>query len=152
LVPHLDKRDVAQSEDVWMATNLQGRFDDDQAAAISFDYKRINQWIGPYARHPHHAGGLYFQTFILVFERNVILSHLYDASLGMNFDAFILQGVFHELPNLFSHSGHDSICHFNNHYAGLAAQKLVASLRRATAPPSLSTTRRRWRRRPRRQK
>ena len=68
------------------------------------------------------AGRLYFQSLIFVLERDLILSHADDASLGMHFDAFVLKSVFNELPNLFSHSGHDSIGHFNNHYARLAAQ------------------------------
>ena len=74
------KRNVAQRENVWMAADLQGWFDDNQAATISFDCKRISQWVGAHTGNPHHTGGLYFEAIIFVFERDVILSHAYRSS------------------------------------------------------------------------
>ncbi len=93
-----------------------------QAAAIPFDCERISQWAGPHACDPNYAGSLYFQAIILVFERDVIFSHAYDPSFGVHFNAFVLQGVFDELPNLFSHSRHESIRHLDNHDTRLTAQ------------------------------
>jgi len=43
LVPHLDKTRRRPERRCLDGYELAGSFDDDQAAAISFDYKRINQ-------------------------------------------------------------------------------------------------------------
>src|ERR1043166_6606280 len=106
-----------------MVSYLERWLDDNQPATICLYTESLNQRIRTHACYPNNSGGVHLRLAVTVLERDAFFSDAYNSSVGVNFDPEFLQCVLDVLSNFFSHSRHQSICHFNDHNPRFTAQR-----------------------------